>query len=282
MKNIKLGCTVSTYETKFGPIVFKDGDLDRDFDIMRSCGYTGTDIFVNDVSPSVLRSYRRSLENHGVSVATFIAIYLGESGVRLSEPDSAHRKRNIELVKHQLDNAAYLGASGMAMGFIRGTWDKANESYEDCLARIADGLAEVGEYARSVGTKVLLEPINRYEMNTILTATEATDFIRSNKLEGVGILLDAFHMNIEDKNLGQSIRYAAPYAVNMHLADTNRHALGQGHLDVKEVVEALRDIDFEGFLTLEVFSDNPRRDMLDTAEVLNSFEKETSVHFGSV
>lgn len=277
---MRLACTAATYPTQFGPIIFKDGNLKENFKVMRRYGFTGVDLFVNDSTPEKLREYRDIMDSNGIHVATFLAIFLAENGVRLSESDPQLRIRNLDLVKRQLDNARFFNADGLAMGFIRGGYDEKTERKEDALERIAEALTTLGEYADSIGTKVLLEPINRYEINTINTAIEGTDFIRQNNLKGVGLLLDAFHMNIEDKSLGESIRYSKDYAVNMHLADSNRHALSEGHLDVQEVLCALRDIDFKGHTTLEAFSSNPEESLAKTRRVLDEVGSKLGMTFG--
>lgn len=276
---MRLGCTVSTYETKFGPIVFKDGNLKQNFSLMNQYGYTAVDMFVNAKDPDTLHEYKKIMDDYNIHMATFIAIFLAENGVKLTEKDPRKRQKNFDMIKQQLDNARFFNAGGMAMGFIRGGYEEGSETEEDALKRIADALMVLGEYAESIGTKILLEPINRYEINTLNTATATTDFIKKYQLKGTGILLDAFHMNIEDKSIGESIHYAKDYAVNMHLADSNRYAIGMGHLDVKEVVEALNEIGFAGNLVLEAFSDEPETSLRMTREALSRLEKELKFQF---
>ncbi len=278
-KNMRLGCAVSTYPTKFGPIVFKDGELEKNFEIMRKYGFSGVDLFVNNTSPEVMRQYKKTMEDYDIKMATYLAIFLAENGVKLSEKDPAKRVKNIELVKAQLDNARFFDARGLAMGFIRGGYEEGKEEKSDAMKRIAEALTELGEYAHSIGTKILLEPINRYEINTINTAVEGADFINDNKLKGIGLLIDAFHMNIEDKNIGDSIRYCGEHAVNMHMADSNRYALGEGHLDMKEVLVALNEIKFNGFLTLEAFVKDAEKDLCQTRQALRLLESELGFKF---
>ncbi len=276
---MRLGCTVSTYPTKFGPIVFKDGNIKSNFEIMRKYGFSGVDLFVNSTSPEVMREYKNIMAEYDIKMATYLAIFLAENGVKLSECEPAKRIKNIDLVKAQLDNARFFEAKGLAMGFIRGGYEEGKEEKSDALKRIAEALKELGEYADSIGTKILLEPINRYEINTINSAIEGADFINSNGLKGIGLLIDAFHMNIEDKNIGDSIRYCGKHAVNMHMADSNRYALGEGHLNMKEVLVALNDIKFDGFLTLEAFVNNAEKDIAQTREVLRKLENELGFKF---
>lgn len=276
---MRRACTVATYPTKFGPIIFKDGDLVNNFRTMRKYGFTGVDLFVNGATREKMQEYKRIMEGEGIHTATFLAIYLAENGVRLSEKNPVRRQKNLDMVREQLDNARFFQADGLAMGFIRGGFDPATETKEEAMDRIGDALKTLGAYADSIGTKILLEPINRYEINTLPTATESTDFIRNRGLRGVGLLLDTFHMNIEDRSLGDSIRYAADNIINIHMADSNRLALGDGHLDVAEVLQALKDVNFCGHTTLEAFSDDPEYSLRRTKETLDRIGQEIGITF---
>ena len=274
---MRLGCTTAAYDTKFGPIVFRDGDLDHDFSLMRRYGMSAADMFVKKVPDSTLREYRRKLEAYEIRLATYIAIFLGENGVTLTEKDPGKRLRNLDLIREQLDAARFLNARGMAMGFIRGGYDAEKEKKEDAMKRMIEGLHVIGEYAASIGTKVLLEPINRYEINTVNTGIEAADLIRENQLEGVGLLLDCFHMNIEDRSFGETIRYANELVVNIHISDSNRYAPGEGHLPLGEVMQALLDIHFDGCAVLEAYSDQPEKSLQMTAKEMERLQQQ--LHF---
>ena len=262
---MKLACTVSTYPTQFGPIIFKDGNLAENIRIMKKYGYEGVDFFIKKTSPAQILEFKKMFEAENISFVTLFAIYLGESGVKLSEKDPELRKRNIDLVKEQLDNAKAIGAIGLGMGYIRGNhYDGETEG--DALKRIAEALYEIGGYAEEIGSTVMLEPINRYEINTLNRATDCVDFIKNNQLKGVSLQLDMFHMNIEDKSIPDTIRYAKNLVSNLHISSSNRYAVGQGHFDYAPVLAALRDIGYDGYLTLEAFAPDPEQALRETAQ----------------
>ncbi len=262
---MKLGCAVSTYETQFGPIVFKDGNLAENFRLMQKYGYKGVDLFIKQSTTEQLKEYRSMMDSYGLSVTTLFAIYLGEQGVRLTEKDDALRAKYVDMMKVQLENAVTVGAKGLGLGFIRGM-HYPDETEADALKRLAEPMREIGAYAAEIGTNLLLEPINRYEINTLNRATDAVDFIRNNELKGVILQPDMFHMNIEDKDIADSIRYAGDLVGNLHISSSNRYAVGTGHFDFAPIVQALHDINYDGVLTFEGFAPDAEEALAMTAQ----------------
>jgi D-psicose/D-tagatose/L-ribulose 3-epimerase len=264
---MKLASTISTYPTPFGPIVSKDGNLEASLKLQLKYGYEGADLFVKDTDEKTLKLYKRMFSDYGQSVVTLIAIFLGENGVKLSQTDEKLRARDIDLFKHQLDNVKTIGAKGIALGFIRGT-HLENEREGDALKRIAESLHILGEYADSIGTTIMLEPINRYEINTLNRATDAVDFIKDNDLKGVSLLLDLFHMNIEEKSIYDSILYSKGLISNIHTPDSNRYAIGEGHFDFKKIISTLREADYDDFMTLEAFAPDQEQTLRQSANAI--------------
>ncbi|MFI3174306.1 MAG: sugar phosphate isomerase/epimerase family protein [Bacillota bacterium] len=267
---MKLGCAVATYETRFGPIVFKDGDLKENVKMMQKYGYQSMDLFVKKTTPDQIKEYKNIITSAGLEVSTLLAIFLAESGVKLSETDPKLRQRNVDLMKEQLDNAKLIGAKGLALGFIRGMHGE-NETESDGLKRIAEALHEIGGYADEIGSSIMLEPVNRYEINTLNRGWDAVDFIKNYDLKGVSLLLDMFHMNIEDDDIFETIRYAKDYIANLHISSSNRYAVGQGHFDYGKVVDVLREIGYDSYMTLECFSTDKEETLRQTMEHMKQF-----------
>ncbi len=76
--------------------------------------------------------------------------------------------------------------------------------------------------------------------------------IREIGMSNLKLLADTFHMNIEEVDIAASLRRAAPALGHIHLADSNRQPPGYGHLDVRGVLQVLRDMDYQGYLSFEV------------------------------
>ena len=267
---MRLACAVTTYESSSGPIIFRDGKLKENMKIMKKYGFSGMDLFIKKTEKPQILEYRKMLEDNDMRVATLFAIYLGESGVKLTDPDPTHIAKYIDLMKEQLENARDIGALGLGLGYIRGCYYE-NETEQDALRRLAEVLHVLGDYADDIGTKILLEPINRYEINTLNRAADAVDYIKNNQLKGIKLHLDMFHMNIEDKSICSAITYAKDLIGNLHISSSNRYAVGTGHFNFKEVIACLKENGYDGFLTLEAFSDNPEETLRMTAEHLKHY-----------
>jgi len=250
---MRLGIAISTYETQFGPIVFRDGNLKQNIKDMKSLGYQGVDLFINKKTDGEIAEIKRMFDDECIEINTYLAIFLAEMGVKLSEIDNNKRKRDVKLFMEQIDKAKIIGANSIALGFIRGGIGE-NDNYSDCAKRLAESLNVVGEYAYKNEIVIGLEPINRYELNFLNSVEETVEFINKHNFKGVGVLADTFHMNIEDTSFYESILSAKGLISNIHAPSSHRQATGTGHLDYDEIFKALLNINYDGYITLEAFA----------------------------
>jgi len=163
--------------------------------------------------------------------------------------DSMHIRRSYKrYIKDLIDFAENIGvrivvtSAGTIQGISR---DKAYEYCAKCLAHL-------GEYSATKNVKIAVEAVNRYVTNFINTATQALELIRIVDNPNVGIALDTFHMNIEEKNYENSLNKAGKNLFHMHLADNNRLAPSLGHIDFDKIVINLKNNDYQGNLSLEI------------------------------
>ncbi|KUK72362.1 MAG: sugar phosphate isomerase/epimerase [Clostridiales bacterium 38_11] len=266
---MKLGITVSTYPTNFGPIIFKDGNLRENIREMAALGYHGVDLFTNEKTPQELQDLRILFKDGGIEINTYLAIFLAEKGVKLSEINDVKRLHDIDLYRKEINNAQKIGAKSIALGYIRGEIGEG-DSYLACEERLAHSLEIVGKHAAERGIVIGLEPINRYELNFINSVMEAVAFMKKFRPVGVGLLLDAFHMNIEDLDFSESIHAAAGIISNFHAPGSSRLATGSGHLDYDAIISALNETGYTGYLTLEAF---PKPDSFTVAKQSAEFLK---------
>ncbi|MDR1132810.1 MAG: sugar phosphate isomerase/epimerase [Synergistaceae bacterium] len=118
---------------------------------------------------------------------------------------------------------------------------------------------------------LLLENINRYESPYLNSVKDCLDILEKLNRPSTGILLDLYHMSLEENDLPMSIISAAKWIRHVHLGDSNRLEPGMGHTDWKSCLNALRDIGYDGFLNLEcALSDDPERSLPRVAEYIRS------------
>lgn len=120
-------------------------------------------------------------------------------------------------------------------------------------ARGVETCAIMGKTAQDLGILMSLEVVNRYETLILNTAAEAVAFCRQVGNPHVKILLDTFHMNIEEDNMADAIRTAGDLLGHLHVGEGNRKVPGKGSLPWAEIGQALRDIHFDGNVVMEPF-----------------------------
>ena len=120
-------------------------------------------------------------------------------------------------------------------------------------ARGVESMRILCETADSLGIDLCLEVVNRFESNILNTCEEAVQYCRDINHKRARILLDTFHMNIEEDDFGDAIRYAGSYLRQLHVGEGNRRVPGKGHLPWHEIGKALKDIDFNGNVVMEPF-----------------------------
>jgi sugar phosphate isomerase/epimerase len=125
------------------------------------------------------------------------------------------------------------------------TVETAKQRYLSCLHRCAD-------VAEKDGVELIVEPVNRYEVNFINNCAEGLDIIKETGRPCVKLMPDLFHMNIEDASFRRAFESARDYISYVHVADSNRLAPGWGHMPFDEIFEILRDIGYDGYLTAEI------------------------------
>lgn len=116
---------------------------------------------------------------------------------------------------------------------------------------------EIMQKAEELDVPVVYEVLNRYENHQVITAKEAKrllDDIQSNHLS---ILLDAYHMNIEESSPEQALIVAGKDLGVYHIADSNRQAIGYGHADLKKQIDTLNEIGYDGPVIMEMVAEGP-------------------------
>ncbi|NOZ73154.1 MAG: sugar phosphate isomerase/epimerase, partial [Chloroflexi bacterium] len=115
-------------------------------------------------------------------------------------------------------------------------------------------LQKLAAYAADHGVILCIEPLNRFETSFINLAEQAITVVDQVDHPACQIMLDTFHMNIEEKSLGNAIRAAGPRLKHVHACGNDRGAPGSGNIDWNDVAQALRDIDYDGPVVIESFT----------------------------
>jgi sugar phosphate isomerase/epimerase len=119
------------------------------------------------------------------------------------------------------------------------------------MAYLVEALQECAAVATETGVRFALEPLNRYETDLIHTVADGLDLVERVGADNFGLLLDTFHMNIEEPEIESSIRACGDRIFHFHVADSNRWHPGAGHLDFRSILDTLFAAGYEGFVSGE-------------------------------
>jgi sugar phosphate isomerase/epimerase len=175
----------------------------------------------------------------------------------IGDLDPDRRREAVEHMKDLLSGIGELGGVGAITPAAFGQTSralppfKAPRTPDEDRRVLLEGLEELGEHAGNVGTLVLLEPLNRYEDHMLNRLDQGVELAAVSGSAAVRVMGDLFHMNIEEDDLGESIRRASDYLAHVHLADSNRAHPGAGHTDFAPAFGALREIGFDGYMAME-------------------------------
>ncbi|MGF1582639.1 MAG: TIM barrel protein [Gemmataceae bacterium] len=238
-------------EARGGPFVFWDG-LEAGCKKASELGYDAIEIFPPSADAIDTTLLKKLLADHNLKLA---AVGTGAGWVKgklhLALPDEGQRKEARAFVKSIIDVAGPFGAPAI-IGSMQGRHGDGVDA-ETGLGYLAEALSECGEYAKQYNVPLIFEPLNRYETNQVKTVADGLDLLQKVSNFNVKLLCDLFHMNIEETDIAMSLRAAKEHVGHVHFVDTNRRPVGHGHLDVRPIIAALREIKYQGFLSVEAF-----------------------------
>ena len=176
--------------------------------------------------------------------------------------DPAHEDKSIQqggvaYLKHCIDAAVTMGATrvgGPLYSAVGRTWQATAAQRKRDLERCARNLKEVARYAEDKGITLGVEPLNRFETSFINLAEQAVELVKMVDSPRVGVMIDTFHSNIEEKSIGKAIETAGPYLVHVHANENDRGIPGSGHVGWNEVAAALKKVNYSGALVIESFN----------------------------
>jgi D-psicose/D-tagatose/L-ribulose 3-epimerase len=119
--------------------------------------------------------------------------------------------------------------------------------------RAADSLREVAAFAADRGVRLAIEPLNRFETDLVNTTEQGLELVELIGANNVGLLIDTFHMNIEEKSIGEAVRRAGDRVFHVQVSENDRGTPGSGHVPWDEFFAALADIDYRGQIVIESF-----------------------------
>jgi D-psicose/D-tagatose/L-ribulose 3-epimerase len=220
---------------------------------LRAAGLDFVDVPVPEPAELSRSERRRALDDAGLGIA--LAARMSAARDPTAE-DAGARKTGRENLKRCVDVAVALGArsvggplyGALIAGRVPQSLDEDRRKAR--LKWAAGALAEAGAYAALLDVVLAVAPLNRFETDMVNTARHAVEVIELARAPGLGVLLDTFHMNIEEEDLARGIRAAGKRLVHFHAGESHRGHLGSGHVDWATVAHALASVGYAGPITL--------------------------------
>jgi sugar phosphate isomerase/epimerase len=246
---MNLSIVLSTQPAQFKAATFK-GDLETNFSRIASLGYKGVELAVRDPRLIDLGKLSGLIKKNNLEVpAIGTGQAWGEEGLSFTDPDPSIRQAAIERIKSHIPLASRFNAI-IIIGLIRGVIEPGMDPVR-ATEWLIEALRECSTAAHKEGIRMALEPINRYETTIINNVAQGLDLIKKVEAENLGLLLDTFHMNIEEAGIENSIRLCGKNISHFHVADSNRWYPGAGHLDFKSILGSLFDTGYTGWISGE-------------------------------
>ncbi len=270
---MKLSIVLSTHAAQFAAVAFK-GDFEGNVTKIAGWGYDGVELAIRDPRLVDGDELLRVVSAHGLAIpAISTGQAWGEEGLSFTDPDPAVRAAAVERVKSHIPFVAQAGAACgersrtvIIIGLLRGVI-KPGVDHDQAMDWLVEALQACCAAAQSSGfasldsardrqdrphdVRLALEPINRYETTLINTVVQGLELLERVGADNLGLLLDTFHMNIEEPVIEESIRACGDRIFHFHVADSNRWYPGAGHLDFVSILDALFATGYRGFVSGE-------------------------------
>ena len=246
---MNLSIVLSTQQTQFQAATLS-GSLDANFAKIAEMGYQGVELAIRDPHLIDLDGLSALADKYNLRVpAIGTGQAWGEEGLSFTDPDPAVRQAAIERIQSHIPVAARFGAV-IIIGLIRGLV-RPGIDHSQAMNWLVEALQACSLAASPAGVRLALEPINRYETTLINHAAEGLELIEAVGADNFGLLLDTFHMNIEEPDIEASIQTCGSRVFHFHVADSNRWYPGAGHLDFPRILNRLYATNYSGFVSGE-------------------------------
>jgi D-psicose/D-tagatose/L-ribulose 3-epimerase len=218
---------------------------------IKEAGFDGVEIPLLRPKELQAASIRKAVEANGLETNCCTALVDGHS---LISDSSDIRRRTQQHLKDVAKAAAEAGAKIVCgplyspVGYLPGRRRTGDE-----WKWAVEGFQAVGETLAAHQVTFAIEPLNRFETYFLNTAADAAQLAKEIGHPNIGILFDTFHANIEEKNIAAGYTTVGPYLKHVHTCENDRGIPGSGHVEWKEVFQALRSLDYDGWLTIESF-----------------------------
>ena len=250
---MRLALTIQTPEVPAQvPVALLSGSLAEKIEKAARMGADGVEFVTTEPACLDVAALQDQLNRNGLQVAAIASGGMAFAAkLTLLNPDPKAAALACQRLDELITLAAALHAPIVTVGSFRG---RLVNDKERSLAELGRILRRAGERASATGVRIALEPINRFEGDLLNNVAEGLAFLGELDCPAVGLLMDTFHVNIEESSWTEPFRQAAQAGklFHVHLGDNNRLAPGQGLIDFAAILAALNESGYTGWLSAEL------------------------------
>jgi len=233
----------------YNTLVYAGEDIEQGIARLSKFGYDGVD-FVGEPEAMDTKRINELLNKYNIEASSICAIYTPERD--LVSSDEKIRKNAVSYIKQCVDFASTIGAKSISVTPTACMKIRPETDIKTEWSWAVEGIRNAGKYAGEKGIRLTVEAWNRYETYLVNRLEQSFAMVNEVDLPNVGCMGDTFHMNIEEENIANAFRLVGKKLYYVHIADSNRAAPGRGHIDFKPIAEALKEIGYEGYLSMEL------------------------------
>lgn len=213
-------------------------------------GFDGVEVSLLGMSDEKAAALGKAVRDHGLQVTCSDGLAPDKD---ITSKDADVRAAGVAYLKWAIETTARIGSRGLA-GVVFAPWgqfDPLNKPTR--AARSAEALGSLHETLVAHDVTLGVEMLNRFETDLVNTAQEAVDIANASGSDRVGVLLDTFHLNIEEKDIRAAIASAKGKLAHFHVSDNDRGVPGSGHVPWDQVKGGLEDTGYDGWIVAEMF-----------------------------
>lgn len=240
---------------------FKDWKIDDIFAWCARAGYDAVEVapftlakYVTDIPAAERARIREAAARAGIAISGIHWVLVQAEGMHLTAPDAATRERTAQYFSDLVDFCADIGGKVIVVGSPKQRSLQPGVSYEQGWAWAADVFRPSVKRAEQRGVIICLEPLPAEDTNFINTAAEAVRFVQAFASPAFQVILDVRAMSHEEKPVPQIIRESRGHFAYVHANDKNLKGPGFGAVDFKPIAAALREVGYDGMVSVEVFN----------------------------
>jgi D-psicose/D-tagatose/L-ribulose 3-epimerase len=218
---------------------------------LKAAGYDGVELPIFEGDAAHYKTVREALDDHGLKCTAVTVVGPEASPIHA---DAAVRQKGLDHVKWAIDMLHVCGGEVLCgpyhspLAVFSGVGPTGDEK-----KYAADVLRRAAEHAAQAKVTLAIEYLNRFECYFLTTAADTLALVKAVNHSSFGAMYDTFHANIEEKQAGPAIRMLAPVLRHVHISENDRGTPGTGHVAWEETFRTLKEIGYDGWMTIESF-----------------------------